>query len=131
MAFDMLRPGVPYAADELEPRRAALFCLVLLTAACALASFAFACATPFAAYSVVAASMLPLSSALLVVGAAWIVNQAIGFGALYYPHDANTVFWGLGIGAAALAATAASALLLRALSRTSRLAALGAALLTA
>jgi hypothetical protein len=61
-------------------RYAPLFCFVLLTAACALASFAFACATPFAAFAVMAAEMLPLSSALLVVAAAWIVNQGIGFG---------------------------------------------------
>jgi hypothetical protein len=131
MAFDLLRPGLPYAAAELEPRRAALFCLGLLTAGCALASFALACATPFAAYAVIAGAMLPLSSALLVVGAAWIVNQAIGFGALNYPFDANTVFWGLAIGAAALAATAAAAGPLRALSRVSQLAALGAALVGA
>ena len=128
MAFDLLRPGLPYAAAEFETRYGKLFCLVLLTAGCALASFALACATPFAAYAVVAAAMLPLWSALLVVGAAWIVNQAIGFGALHYPHDANTVFWGLAIGAAALAATATAALLLRALSRRSQLAALGAVL---
>jgi len=131
MALDILRPGLLDAAAELEQRRAPLFCLVLLTAGCALASFALACATPFAAYAVIAAAMLPLPSALLVVAAAWIVNQAIGFGALHYPHDPNTVFWGLAIGAAALAATAAATLLLRALSRTSRLAALCAALLAA
>src|ERR1700689_5675916 len=126
MALDILRPGLRTA--EVEPPRGALFCLFLLIAGCALASFAFACATPFAAYAVIAAAMLPLSSALLVVGAAWIVNQAIGFGALHYPHDANTVFWGLAIGPAALAATATAAFLLRALSRRSQLAALGAVL---
>jgi hypothetical protein len=130
MALDVLRPALPYAA-ELEPRRAALFCLVLLTAGCALASFVLACATPFAAYAVIAAAMLPPPSALLVVAAAWIVNQAIGFGVLRYPYDANTVFWGLAIGAAALAATAAAALLLRTLWRTSQPAALGAALVVA
>jgi hypothetical protein len=132
MGLDNLRlPGLALSAAELEPRRAALFCLVLLIAGCALASFALACATPFAAYAVVAAAMLPWSSALLVVAAAWIVNQAIGFGVLYYPHDANTVFWGLAIGVATLAATAAAALVLRALTRVSQLAAMGAALLVA
>jgi hypothetical protein len=58
---------------------------LLLTAACALASFAFACATPFAAFAAIAGAMLPLSAALPVVLAAWIVNQAIGFGVLGYP----------------------------------------------
>jgi hypothetical protein len=132
MALDsLLRLPALRQVTELEPRRAALFCLVLLTAGCALASFALACATPFAAYAVIAAALLPLPTASLVIAAAWMVNQAIGFGALHYPHDAHTVFWGLAIGAAALAATAAAALLLRALSRMSQVAALGAALLAA
>ena len=42
--------------------------------------------------------MLPAPAALLVVAAAWIVNQAIGFGALGYPVDADTMLWGLAIG---------------------------------
>jgi hypothetical protein len=130
MALDILRPGLAHVGEP-GPRSAALFCLVLLITGCALASFAFACATPFAAYAVIAAAMLRLSSALLVVGAAWIVNQAIGFGVLHYPHDANTVFWGLAIGAAALTATAAAVLVARALSRTSQLAMLGVALVAA
>jgi hypothetical protein len=132
MGLDSLRlPGLPQTTAELEPRRAVLFCLMLLIAGCALASFALACATPFAAYAVIAAALLPLPSAFLVVAAAWVVNQAIGFGALHYPHDANTVLWGLAIGAAALAATAAAVVPLRVLSRASQLAALGAALLAA
>lgn len=119
MSLDILRlPGAhSNRLAPVEPRLAPLFCLVLLTAACALASFAFACATPFAAFAVVAAAMLPLPAALLVMTAAWIVNQAIGFGALSYPHDLNTVLWGLAIGAAALTASAAAKLVLRALPR--------------
>jgi hypothetical protein len=74
-----------------------------------LASLAFACATPFAAFAALAGAMLPLSAALLVVMAAWIVNQAIGFGVLGYPMEMNTLLWGLAIGVAALAATAVSA----------------------
>ncbi len=133
MSLDFLR--LPVAAwDRLapvEPRFAPLFCLVLLTAACALASFAFACATPFAAFAVVAAAMLPMRPALLIVTAAWIVNQAIGFGALGYPLDADTMLWGLAIGLAALIATATSVLVLRALPRTGSPAALSLALVAA
>jgi hypothetical protein len=95
-----------------EPRYAAMFCFGLLTVACALASFAFACATPFAAFAVVAAATLRLRPALLVVAGAWLVNQTIGFGALHYPVDASTIAWGLAIGAAALIATAASSAVL-------------------
>jgi hypothetical protein len=111
-----------------EPRYAPLFCFLLLTAACALASFAFACATPFAAFAVIAAATLPLQSALVVTIAAWLVNQGIGFGFLHYPIDANTLLWGLVIGGAALAATAASLAALRLSQRSGTVVALGAAL---
>jgi hypothetical protein len=116
MALNILQP----AADRLrlhpvEARRAPMFCFTLLTISCALASFALACATPFAAFAVVAAAVLPLRPALLVVTGALLVNQIIGFGALHYPIDASTIAWGFVIGAAALAATAASAAAFRAL----------------
>jgi len=108
----------PSHADRLRlhpvtPRLAPLFCFALLTASCALASFALACATPFAAFAVVAAAMLPLRPALLVVTGAWLVNQTIGFGALHYPIDGSTIAWGFAIGAAALLATAVSSAVLR------------------
>jgi hypothetical protein len=115
----------------IEPHYAPLFCLALLTAACALASFAFVCATPFAAFAVIAAATLPLRPALLVTLAAWLVNQAIGFGFLHYPLDATTLAWGVAIGGAALAATAASAGILRLTERTGAVVALGAALIGA
>jgi len=108
----------PSHADRLRlhpvtPRLAPMFCFALLTASCALASFALACATPFAAFAVVAAAMLPLRPALLVVTGAWLVNQTIGFGALHYPIDGSTIAWGFAIGAAALLATAVSSAVLR------------------
>lgn len=114
-----------------EPRHAALFCFALLTIACALASFAFACATPFAAFAVIAAAALPLRPALLVVAAAWLVNQGIGFGALHYPVDGPTIAWAFVIGVAALAATAIAASVLRSLPRSGKPVALACALLGA
>jgi hypothetical protein len=108
-------PADRFRLRPVEPRHAAMFCFVLLTASCALASFALACATPFAAFAVIAAATLPLRPALLVVAGAWLVNQTIGFAALHYPIDASTIAWGFAIGAAALAATAASAAVFRAL----------------
>jgi hypothetical protein len=98
-------PTNGFRLAPVDRRYAPLFCLALLTASCAIASFALACATPFAAFAVMAAAMLPLRPALLVVTGAWLVNQAIGFGALHYPVDGNTILWGLVIGAAALVAT--------------------------
>ncbi|WP_298243280.1 hypothetical protein [uncultured Bradyrhizobium sp.] len=101
-----------FRLHPVAPRLAPIFGFALLTASCALASFAFACATPFAAFAVVAAAMLRLRPALLVVTGAWLVNQTIGFGALHYPADASTIAWGFVIGAAALLATAASSTVL-------------------
>ncbi|MGL9617452.1 hypothetical protein QRQ56_05580 [Bradyrhizobium sp. U531] len=113
MALDILPShGERFPLHPVASRLAPMFCFALLTASCALASFAFACATPFAAFAVVAAAMLPLRPALLVVTGAWLVNQTIGFGALHYPVDASTVTWGFVIGAAALLATAAASLVL-------------------
>jgi hypothetical protein len=121
----------PVRLAPVPSHQAALFCFALLTVACVLASFAFACATPFAAFAVIAAAALPLRPALLVVAAAWLVNQGIGFGALHYPIDGSTIAWGFVIGAAALAATATSAAVLRSLSRASTPVALAFALLGA
>lgn len=115
MALNVPHPSSTSRLAPVDPRHAAPFSFALLTVSCALASFALACATPFAAFAVIAAAMLPSRPALLVVSGAWLVNQAIGFGALHYPIDANTMLWGLAIGAAALAATAASSAVLRAL----------------
>lgn len=116
MSLSLLSPPTNgFHLAPVETRRAPLFCFALLTVSCALASFALACATPFAAFAAIAAAMLPLRPALLVVTGAWLVNQGIGFGALHYPIDGNTMLWGAVIGIAALAATAASSAVLRAL----------------
>ena len=115
MALDIPLSAGRSRLQPVEPRHASIFCFALLTVSCALASFALACATPFAALAVIGAAMLPLRPALLVVTGAWLVNQSIGVGALHYPIDASTIAWGFVIGAAVLAATAASAAVLRAL----------------
>lgn len=119
MPASMLPPSSDgFRLAPIEPGRAPLFCFALLTVSCALASFALACATPFAAFAVVAGAMLPLRSALLVVTGAWLVNQGIGFGALHYPINSNTMLWGLVIAFAALAAALVSAAIERSLSKS-------------
>ncbi|MGJ5096684.1 hypothetical protein ACQR18_31715 [Bradyrhizobium oligotrophicum] len=116
MALDTLdRSPSGVSLAPLSQAYAATFCFALLTAACALASFVFACATPFAAFAVIAAAMLPLRTALPVMLGAWLVNQGIGFGALHYPVDANTLAWGAMIGVAALSATVVARMALAAL----------------
>jgi hypothetical protein len=111
MVFDSR--SIPRLAPVV-PRHAPLFAFALLSAASALASLVFACATPFAAFAVIAAAILPLRQALLVVLGGWLVNQGLGFGVLHYPIDLTTMLWGVVIGAAALAATLAASRLLRA-----------------
>jgi len=119
MSLNLLSPSPDGSRlAPVESCHAALFCFALLTVSCALASFALACATPFAAFAVIAAAMLPLRPALLVVTGAWLVNQGIGFGALHYPINGNTMLWGLVIGIGALAATVTSAAILRSLAQS-------------
>jgi hypothetical protein len=114
MAHQFLPPHADrFRLHPVAPRLAPMFGFALLTVSCALASFAFACATPFAAFAVVAAAMLPLGPALLVVTGAWLVNQTIGFGVLHYPVDASTIAWGFVIGAAALLSTTGASAVLR------------------
>ena len=74
---------------------------------------------------------LALSAALPVVVAAWIINQAIGFGVLGYRVEMNTLLWGVGIGVAASIATVASAQVPRLLPAAGRVAGLALSLITA
>jgi hypothetical protein len=102
----------------IAPHFAPLFAFGLLTAASALASFVFACATPFSAFAVIAAALLPLRTALLVVTGTWLVNQTIGYGALHYPINANSISWGIVLGLASLTATGAAKGMLNAMTKT-------------
>lgn len=104
---------------------------LLLIAGCASASLIFACATPFAAFAVVAAALLPLRHAVATTIAVWLANQAIGFVLLGYPYTLNAVAWGFVLGAAALAATVVSAAAFRTLASLSRFAVYPIALIAA
>jgi hypothetical protein len=134
MASQDFLPHLPSdrrALIPVSPRSAPLFSFGLLTAASVLASFAFACATPFSAFAVIAAAILPLPSALLVVAATWVVNQGIGFSALHYPVDGKTILWGVVMGTAALAGTVAAASVLQLARRMSGAIALALAIVAA
>ena len=112
----------PDATATQDQRAMRLFCLVLLVAGSVSSSLVFACATPFAAFAVVAAAMLPLRSALVAVMAAWLTNQIVGFGVLGYPRTVDAAAWGVVIAAAAAGATVASSLVFNRLAPISRLA---------
>jgi hypothetical protein len=103
-------------------RTTLVVCTALLALASASASLVFACATPFAAFAALAATVLPFRQALIAMACSWLVNQAIGFGLLGYPHTASTVAWGFVIGVAAVVALAASTMVWRARARFGALA---------
>lgn len=90
--------------------RASYGLAILLAAAATLFSLAFACAAPFAALAALAARYQAPREAMLSIGLAWIANQAIGYGLLGYPQDANSYAWGLAIGISALAGGSAAIL---------------------
>src|SRR5713226_5484007 len=76
--------------------------LALLVAASAAFTFAFACATPFAAFSAAAALTLSRRDAVRLTVAVWLANQVLGYAMLKYPWTANSVAWGAILGAAAV-----------------------------
>lgn len=93
--------------------------LAVLVLAVSALSFVFACATPFAAFGVLAALTLSRTDAIRITIALWMANQAIGFGILGYPVTVNSVGWGLAIGGAAVSSTMVARLIISRL-RTAR-----------
>lgn len=109
----------------------ALSVTLLLVAACASASLIFACATPFVAFAVIAAALLPLRQAIVTTLVAWLANQAIGFGILGYPRTFDAALAGLFIAGAMVAATIVAERAFHALTSLGRLAAYPLALIVA
>jgi hypothetical protein len=98
--------------DHVAPDQAARAVWIALIVACGtcLSPF-FACVTPFAALSALAALKLGRRDAFVVIGLVWLVNQAIGYGFLHYPWTWDSAAWGLAIGGCCgLAVLAAEAL---------------------
>ena len=81
--------------------------IVLLTGASMGCTALFHCMMPFAALAALAAVHMRRGDGVALMFAAWVVNQATGFLLLDYPRDPTTIMWGLGIGAAAVAAVVA------------------------
>lgn len=82
--------------------------IALLVLAAIGTSLVFACATPFAALAALAAISTNRRDAYIITGTTWLVNQAIGYGFLHYPHMWGTFAWGIAIFAGAMIATAAA-----------------------
>jgi hypothetical protein len=79
--------------------------LALLVVAISAFSFVYACAPPFAAFSVLAAMTLSRRDAIRTTVALWLVNQVVGYVVLGYPRTVNSFSWGLIMGVAAVMAT--------------------------
>jgi hypothetical protein len=86
---------------------------IILGAVTMITTLGFACATPFAALAAVAAVNLSRRDAMLLMGASWLINQAVGFTMLHYPHNWDCYRGGLELGLAAFACVGASVLVSR------------------
>lgn len=92
--------------------RRALWAATLIAAA-VLFSFAWACALPLAGFAAAAALTSTRRDALLLTGAVWLANQAVGFLFLHYPTDSMTLFWGAALGVIALLSCESAGMLAR------------------
>src|SRR6185503_14343629 len=82
--------------------------ILLLTAASVFVTLGMACATPFAALATLAALHMSRRDGLALIGIAWLADQAVGYGLLGYPRTANSVAWGVILGAGAFVALLAA-----------------------
>lgn len=76
--------------------------IALVIALATLGSFAYACAAPLAAVAALAALTLGRTEGLVLVIAAWLVNQGVGYLLLSYPHTFTSYAWGVAIGVGAV-----------------------------
>uniref|UniRef100_UPI0035CAA060 hypothetical protein n=1 Tax=uncultured Sphingomonas sp. TaxID=158754 RepID=UPI0035CAA060 len=83
-------------------RSATLLWILLFTVASTLTTLVFACATPFPSLAALAAIHMNRRDGVLLMLAAWVVSQAVGFCFLGYPWDAATALTGFAIGTAAV-----------------------------
>jgi hypothetical protein len=77
--------------------------IALIAGLTVIGSYGWACAAPLAAVAALAALKMNRLDGAILVGLAWIINQAVGFTLLNYPHTADTYAWGAAIGAGAFA----------------------------
>lgn len=97
-------------ADQVTERNASLLWILLLTVASTLTTLVFACATPFPALAALAAIHMNRRDGVLLMVAAWIVGQTVGFCFMGYPWDGATALTGLAVGTAAVAGVVAARL---------------------
>lgn len=77
--------------------------IALIAGLTVIGSYGYACAAPLAAVAALAALKMERTDGLILVGLAWVINQAVGFLLLSYPHTTETYLWGAAIGFASFA----------------------------
>lgn len=77
----------------------------ILTVAVIAGSLALSCVAPLSALAVALGATLGLRTSLFTMAVVWLVNQAIGFTLFHFPRTANSLWWGVAIGLAALLVT--------------------------
>lgn len=90
------------ATGQISATAGAGLWIALVAALTVIGSYALACVAPLAAVAALAALTLRRTEGLILVTAAWLVNQVVGFVLLSYPHTGLTYAWGAAIGAAAV-----------------------------
>jgi hypothetical protein len=76
--------------------------IALIAGLTVIGSYALACVAPIAAVAALAALAMRRGEGLALVVVAWLVNQAVGFTLLSYPHTPDSYAWGAAIGVAAV-----------------------------
>jgi hypothetical protein len=74
----------------------------LMTIASTVTTLALACATPFPALAALAAVHVRRTEGLLLIGAAWVASQLVGFCVLDYPMSSSNIAWSVALGLAAV-----------------------------
>lgn len=104
------------ASDSALPRR--ILWVSLLIIATVGGTLLVGCATPFAGLAALAALFLRRRDAFALIGATWVLNQAIGYGLLHYPLNWDSLAGGADLGVASLGCTAAAILAFASLRKT-------------
>ena len=123
MTASIISPG--------QPKVARLIWAALLISGSIVLSAKFSCATPFAALAALAALDMKRTEGLLLVVGVWAANQAVGYGLLGYPMEAQSFAWGVAIGIAAVAGYVSARCAIAAMAPQGLVAATGAALIAA
>ncbi|HTG38761.1 hypothetical protein [Sphingomonas sp.] len=91
------------SGSEASGTPASTLWIMLFTLASTVTTLALACATPFTALAALAATKLRARDGMLLMLAAWVASQVVGFCVLDYPRDASTLGWAIALGTAAIA----------------------------